>query len=378
MAVTAQRPLPNGDFWRGRKVLVTGHTGFVGGWLSLWLCHLGARVSGYALPSPTRPSFFDTVKLSELITHVIGDVRSPADVQHAVTSDGPQIVFHLAAQPLVRLAHREPVETFGTNVMGTVHVLEALRQAEDLETAVVFTTDKVYRNTGSIWPYRETDMLGGEEPYGASKVCAEWVTASYRRSYFMSSIARKHALPPAIVAMRAGNIIGGGDWALDRLVPDAVRAFAGSEPLVIRHPEAVRPWQHVLEAVRGLLILAERSVADRRLGDMEGWNFGPPERDSRPVADLANLMVRHWGGSASWRDGGDGSVPEATTLLLASQKARRNLGWETHWSLEQNVATTIAWYKAHLAGEDMRLFSLRQIDDYSGQILSALPSGGIA
>ncbi|HVI88910.1 MAG TPA: CDP-glucose 4,6-dehydratase [Dongiaceae bacterium] len=373
-----QRPLPNGDFWQGRKVLVTGHTGFVGGWLSLWLHHLGARVSGYALPSPTEPSFCDTVKLPELIDHAIGDVRSLADIQHAVAAAQPQITFHLAAQPLVRLAHREPVETFSTNVMGTVHLLEALRHAEDLETAVVFTTDKVYRNVGSIWPYRETDTLGGEEPYGASKVCAEWVTAAYRRSYFMSPTAKKYVAPPAIVAMRAGNIIGGGDWALDRLVPDAVRAFAGSKPLVIRHPEAIRPWQHVLEAVRGLLILAERSAADRRLGDIEGWNFGPPERDSRPVADLANLMVRHWGGSASWQDGGDGSVPEATTLLLASQKAQRHLAWQTHWSLGQNVEATIAWYKAHLAGEDMRRFSLRQIDDYSEQILSHLPMGDIA
>jgi len=372
-----QRPLPDGDFWRGRRVLVTGHTGFVGGWLSLWLHHLGALVSGYALPSPTEPSFCDTVNLPGLVNHAIGDVRSLADTRHAVTAAQPQIVFHLAAQPLVRLAHREPVETFSTNVMGTVHVLEALRQAKALETAVVFTTDKVYRNTGSIWPYRETDTLGGEEPYGASKVCAEWVTASYRRSYFMAPTAEKQAAP-AIVAMRAGNIIGGGDWALDRLVPDAVRAFAEVKPLVIRHPEAIRPWQHVLEAVRGLLILAERSAADRRLGDIEGWNFGPPERDSRPVADLANLMVRHWGGAASWQDGGDGSVPEATTLLLASQKAQRYLAWQTHWSLEQNVEATIAWYKAHLAGGDMRLFSLRQIDDYCGEILSRLPKGGIA
>lgn len=376
MAVTPQQPLPNSDFWQGRRVLVTGHTGFVGGWLSLWLHHLGARVSGYALPAPTAPSLFETIRLPELIAHTAGDVRSLADLQRAVSAAQPQIVFHLAAQPLVRLAHREPVETFSTNVMGTVNVLEALRQAEELETAVVFTTDKVYRNTGSIWPYRETDMLGGEEPYGASKVCAEWVTAAYRRSYFSAAAAKKEAA--AIVAMRAGNIIGGGDWALDRLVPDAVRAFAASQPLVIRHPDAIRPWQHVLEAARGLLILGERSVLDRRLGDTEGWNFGPPEHDSRPVADLANLMVRQWGGTAAWQDGGDGSVPEATTLLLASQKAQRHLGWQTHWSLERNVEATITWYKAHLAGEDMRRFSLRQIVDYGEQIASRWPAGGAA
>lgn len=361
MAVRIPPALPSADFWRGRRVFVTGHSGFVGGWLCLWLSHLGAEVHGYSLPAPTRPSFYDVVDLSALMVGHTGDIRLAHDLKVNVTDAKPEVAFHLAAQPLVRLAHRDPMDTFSTNVMGTVNFLEALRDIPTLQSAVVFTTDKVYRNVGWLWPYRENDALGGEEPYSASKVCAEWVTAAYRRSYFSGADKDKM---PAIAVMRAGNIIGGGDWALDRLVPDAIRAFAVDKPLVIRHPGAVRPWQHVLEAVRGLLVLAERSAKKRSLGDLEGWNFGPPECDSRPVGDVADLMVRCWGGQAAWQDGGDGSIPEANTLLLASHKAAKHLGWQTHWSLQENVAMTIAWYKAHLARNNMHDFSLQQVDAY--------------
>jgi len=373
VAIGIPPALPSADFWRGRRVFVTGHTGFVGGWLCLWLSHLGAEVHGYSLPAPTSPSFHDVADLPALIAGRKGDIRQARDLLAGVTDARPEIAFHLAAQPLVRLAHRNPVDTFSTNVMGTVNFLEALRHVPTLQSAVVFTTDKVYRNVGWLWPYRETDALGGEEPYGASKVCAEWVTAAYRRSYFADTDKA-----PAIVVMRAGNIIGGGDWALDRLVPDAIRAFAIDKPLVIRHPGAIRPWQHVLEAVRGLLVLAERSAKERGLGDLEGWNFGPPERDSRPVGELADLMVGCWGDQANWQDGGDGSIPEATTLLLASHKAAKHLGWQTHWSLQENVAATIAWYKAHLAGQNMQGFSLQQIDAYSRAVGAAASTGAIS
>jgi CDP-glucose 4,6-dehydratase len=354
--------VPHAGYWQGRRVLVTGHTGFVGGWLCTWLANLGAKVSGFALPPPTTPSFFESTRLAErLAMHTIGDVRDPAAVQVAVTAADPQVVFHLAAQPLVREAYREPVATFATNVMGTAHVLDACRGHAAAERIVVYTTDKVYRNDQSGRAFSEGDALGGNEPYSASKAGADWVVGAYWESYFRRASPR-----PALATIRAGNIIGGGDWGRDRLLPDAIRAFSQGLPLVIRHPSATRPWQHVLDAVRGTIVLAEKAEAADAPAESIAWNFGPDPADVRPVADVASAAARAWGGDAKWHHEPDAAIPEARALVLSSARAAGSLGWRCAWSFEEAVARSVEWYRELPRGAAaLRTLTERQIADHA-------------
>ena len=356
----------NPDFWHGRRVFVTGHTGFMGGWLCLWLTRLGARVAGYSLAPPTRPNLFAALDLADDMDSMIGDVRDLELLSAAVSDFDPEIVLHLAAQPLVGQARKRPVETFDVNVMGTVNVLQAMRRASSVRAAVIVTTDKVYDNREWPWGYRETDQIGGREAYGASKACAELAVDAFRQSYFMP--ATGDAGPAVgIATARAGNIIGGGDWADDRLVPDAVRAFGANRPLVLRNPAALRPWQHVLDPLRGYLMLAERlhETPDSWQG---AWNFGPAEGDATTVSMVADEMVRLWGGAARWEEENpDEPKPyEAGLLSLNGSKAAGALKWVPCWNITRALAATVEWYKAHLAQEDMRAFSLQQIAAVEG------------
>jgi len=352
--------------WSGRRVLVTGHTGFKGSWLSLWLHSLGAEVTGFALPPPTQPSLFEAARIGDVVRHIEGDVRDLASLQRVVADLRPDVVFHLAAQPLVRLSYEEPVETYATNVMGTVHLLEAVRQVPGVKAVVSITSDKCYENREWVWPYRETDPMGGHDPYSSSKGCAELVTSAWRSSYFAIE-------GPLLASVRAGNVIGGGDWAVDRLVPDLVRAFeAGISPL-IRSPHAVRPWQHVLEALGGYIMLAERLLGgEREFAD--GWNFGPADEDARPVSWMVERMRLAWGGGAGDALPDTGPRPhEAGLLRLDCSKARAALGWRPVLRLEQALDWIVAWHKAIDAGEDARTVTLGQIEAYR-QLAQALPA----
>ena len=357
-------PVPDASFWRGRRVFLTGHTGFVGGWTALWLKHLGAEVFGFALPPPSDPSFFNATQLPKQIAgSVIGDIRDREPLAKAAAEAKPNIVLHLAAQPLVRLAFHDPVATFATNVMGTAHLLDAVRGLSGLSAVVVFTTDKVYRNLNWPWPYRESDALGADEPYSGSKSAAELVTEAFRNSYF--SRAEK---PVPVVTVRAGNIIGGGDWAQDRIVPDAVRAFAAKQPLIIRNPKAVRPWQHVLDAARGLLLIAERTATKKLPAEIESWNLGPGDAETVPVADLVGQLVSQWGEGARWEHRGDNEVKEAHFLTLDSHQAARHLGWAPIWRVAASVQHSVSWYRGFLAGDDMAKASLAEIERHVSDV----------
>ncbi len=346
------------ESWRGRRVLVTGHTGFKGSWLSLWLDALGAEVTGFALPPPTRPSLFEAARIAELIHHVEGDVRDAAAVRAVVEHARPEVIFHLAAQPLVRLSYDEPVETYATNVMGTVHLLEAARTVPGVAAIVCVTSDKCYENREWIWPYRENDPMGGHDPYSSSKGCAELVVAAYRNSYFNTS-------GPMLASVRAGNVIGGGDWAAERLVPDLVRAFEVEQAPVIRSPDAVRPWQHVLEALGGYLLIAER-LLDGEARFADAWNFGPADDDARPVSWIVDRMRAAWGEGAGAALADTGPRPhEAGLLRLDCSKARAALGWRPALTLEHALDWIVAWHKATGAGDDARAVTLSQIGDYA-------------
>ncbi|MXO98566.1 CDP-glucose 4,6-dehydratase [Altererythrobacter xixiisoli] len=341
-------------------MLVTGQTGFKGSWLSLWLQQLGAEVTGFALPPSTTPSLFDAARIGGLIDHVEGDVRDYAAVRAVVERARPELIFHLAAQPLVRLSYAEPVETYATNVMGTVHVLEAARQNGQVAGIVCVTSDKCYANREWIWPYRENDPMGGHDPYSSSKGCAELAAAAWRSSYF-------EADGPALATVRAGNVIGGGDWSQDRLIPDLVRAFEAGTPPLIRSPEAVRPWQHVLEALGGYLAIAERLLAgDRSFAD--AWNFGPSDEDARPVGWMVERMRAAWSGGGSdlpeTRLDTGPRPHEAGLLRLDSSKARAALGWQPALTLDRALEWIVAWHKAVAAGEDARAVTLGQIEAY--------------
>lgn len=359
--------VPRSQWWRGKRVLVTGHTGFVGGWLCTWLEHLGASVSGFALPPPTDPSFFESTRLvARLAASTIGDVNDARAVSRAVAAGDPQVVFHLAAQPIVRDAFREPVATFATNVMGTVHVLEACRHAGRLERLVCFTTDKVYRNDQSGRAFSEDERLGGNEPYSASKASSEWAVAAWWESYFRSTNPR-----PGVATVRAGNIVGGGDWGHDRLLPDAMRAFSKGQPLVLRNPASTRPWQHVLDCVRATLVLAERCEGGDVAADTIAWNFGPLAGDVHSVAEVADGAARAWGQGASWRHEPEGAIPESMALVLSSERARRELGWSAAWGLEKSLARSVAWYRAAISGGDLLALTHAQIDEMTADAAHA-------
>jgi CDP-glucose 4,6-dehydratase len=350
-------------FWQGRRVLVTGHTGFLGGWLVLWLARLGATVTGYAHSPSTTPNLFETARIEGDLNSIIGDVREPETLAMAVQSSRPEVVFHLAAQPIVRRAFADPVETYETNVLGTVYLLEALRNAPVPHAIVAVTTDKVYKNREWVWGYRENDRLGGREPYGTSKACAELVAEAYRCSYFANGDGTPETARTGLATVRAGNIIGGGDWAPDRLLPDAIRAFGEDRALSIRNPRATRPWQHVLEPVRGLLMLAERLFDAPRRWD-GAWNFGPRPADVRPVSWIADEITRLWGDSATWRTEGGDHPYEAGLLAVDSSKAQAALGWSPIWSVEKALAHTVKWYREHRSNSDMRALSLAQIKTF--------------
>jgi CDP-glucose 4,6-dehydratase len=349
---------PDSDFWRGRRVFLTGHTGFVGGWLAFWLARMGARVTGFSLDPPTEHCFYHAVRLADLVSSVHGDVRDGAKLTEAIAAARPHVLLHLAAQPLVSVAFRQPYETFTTNVLGTLNVLEAASAAASVEAVAVFTTDKVYAEAAAPRPFQEDDPLGGAEPYALSKASAEFAALAYRHSQAMHNHGDR-----ALVTVRAGNIIGGGDWAADRLVPDGVRAFQAGRPLMLRKPNAVRPWQFVLDAVDGLLLLAE--AAGRNPQEFSGaWNFGPIERATATVATVADSLVRHWGPPASWQAAAVPSNAETLHLSIDSSKAVLQLGWKPRVSFENALARTIAWYRYFYAGDDMLEITSREIDEY--------------
>lgn len=347
----------NNGFWRGRRVFVTGHTGFMGGWLCAWLARMGAEVHGYALPAPTQPSLHDALGIDASVDSTIADIRDLTRLNAALRQSKAEIVFHLAAQPIVRQAYASPAETYAVNMMGTVHLLEAMRQAGGVSAAVIVTTDKVYENQEQDRGYGEADTLGGREPYGSSKACAELAVHAYRRSYFAGAGA------PGIATMRAGNIIGGGDWAADRLVPDAARAFSAETTLKIRHPDGVRPWQHVLDPVRGFLMLAERLAETPHLWS-SAWNFGPPEADARPVSWIADRLVHHWGAPAAWQATPGTGPHEARLLMLNSTKAKSELGWACRWDADTAIRQSVEWYRMFYSAGDVRGLTDRQIASF--------------
>lgn len=343
-------------------MLITGHTGFKGGWLVLWLRALGARVHGFALDPPTRPSFFEVARVADALAgETRADLADPAALAAAMRGAEPEVVFHLAAQPLVGEGYRDPIGTFRTNVLGTAHVLEAVRSTDSVGAVVVATTDKVYRNLERGEPFGEDDPLGGHDPYSASKASAELVVAGYRSSYFGDG---RH--PARVASARAGNVIGGGDWSADRLVPDCLRAFAAGDPVQLRHDDAVRPWQHVLDPLAGYLALAGRLLGNEGRRYAAAWNFGPNPDDEATVADVAHRVAELWGGEARVANRVDSGPPEAGILRLDSTRARAELGWQPAWSLGQALERTVAWQRAWLGGEDMRSFSEAQIGAHSG------------
>lgn len=342
--------------WRDRRVFLTGITGFKGAWLALWLRQLGAEVRGYSLPPPTSPSLFERARLQDDVAWIEADVRDLARLSRELGAWKPDVVFHLAAQSLVRVSYDKPIETFETNVMGTANVLEAARKTPSVRAVVVVTTDKCYENREWVWPYREVDALGGHDPYSASKACAELVAASYRRSLFGPAGA-------AVATARAGNVIGGADWALDRLVPDVVSAVLGGRPALIRNPASIRPWQHVLEPLAGYLTLAEHLLAQGHAYG-EAWNFGPSAESVQSVATVANALCDAWGEGASWTHDASEHPHEAGILALDSTKARTRLGWRPRLDYREAIQWTVAWYKTFRAGGDARALTHEQIDRY--------------
>jgi CDP-glucose 4,6-dehydratase len=340
-------------FWAGRAVFVTGHSGFKGSWLSLWLESMGAHVTGFSPGARVSdPAMYDLARAGQGLEEIRGDLRDPEAVASAVRSAQPEVVLHLAAQPIVRRSYRDPGETYAVNVMGTMNLLEAVRGTESVRAVVVVTSDKCYENRGLDRGYREDDPLGGADPYSSSKACQEILAASYRSSF---------GLP--LATARAGNVIGGGDWAEDRLVPDLMRAATAGERVTVRNPVAVRPWQHVLEPLSGYLMLAERLFAGP--GFAGGWNFGPSESDSRPVGEVVERVAELWPGGIEYETGENPDAPaEATLLKLDSAKARQQLGWAPGWALDDALRAVVGWHVAHRDGGDVRALALDQISSH--------------
>jgi len=349
----------NPDFWKGKRVLLTGHTGFKGSWLSLWLQRLGAEVVGYALEPPTDPSLYEIADVERCMHSIIADIRDLEHLRQAFDAHTPEIVIHMAAQALVRDSYTDPVGTYATNVMGTVHVLEAARRTPSIRVILNVTSDKCYENREWVWGYREQDPMGGYDPYSSSKGCAEIVTAAYRRSFYNDSTA--------VASARAGNVIGGGDWAKDRLVPDAIHAFMSNTPFRVRNPNAQRPWQHVLEPLSGYLKLCEM-LWEEGLDHAEAWNFGPREEDTKQVSHVATILAEQWGNGATWEVDGADHPHEAYHLKLDCSKAAARLDWRPRWNLDQALAATMDWYRAFGRDkENMRDFTLKQVMAYEEQ-----------
>ena len=354
----------NPEFWHSRRVFLTGHTGFKGGWLSLWLQALGAELSGFALEPATTPSLYEVAQVGRGLHCVIADIRDPARLLQAMQAARPEVVIHMAAQPLVRASYDEPVATYATNLMGTVHLLEAVRATPGVAAVVNVTTDKCYENREAGANFGEQDPLGGYDPYSSSKACAEIASAAYRSSFFNPADYQRHKV--AVATARAGNVIGGGDWAADRLVPDILTAFEQGRPARIRNPHAVRPWQHVLEPLRGYLALAERlCLQGPAFG--EAWNFGPDEADAQPVSWIVENMARLWGHSAAWEYDGAEHPHEAGHLKLDISKARARLDWRPAISLETALEMTMAWSQARRGAANMREFTMAQIQTYQAR-----------
>jgi CDP-glucose 4,6-dehydratase len=352
----------NHEFWRGRRVLVTGHTGFKGAWLSFWLQHLGADVTAYALASCSSPSLFDLLRLQTRIHSIEGDVRDLNQLKAVMEEARPQIVFHLAAQSLVRASYRDPLYTYSTNVMGTVNVLEAVRQVGDVKVLVNITSDKCYQNQEQVWAYAESDPLGGRDPYSSSKGCAELITAAYRDSFF--SGGGKGGAIVAVATARAGNVLGGGDWAEDRLIPDSIRAMSRKMPIPIRNLDAIRPWQHVLEPLQGYLALAEK-LWFQGAEFAGGWNFGPGDANAKSVRWVVERLVKLWGADASWIPDTGEHPHEATYLQLDSSKAKARLGWVCRLDIDQTLEWVVNWYQPVHGGANPIELTLAQIERYS-------------
>jgi CDP-glucose 4,6-dehydratase len=348
----------NPEFWQNKKVLITGHTGFKGSWLSLWLQHLGASVSGFALPAPTQPSLFEIADVVVGMHSVEGDVRDMDGLKKMVEACRPEIIVHMAAQALVRYSYENPVETYATNVMGTVNLLEVARHSDSVRVVLNITSDKCYENREWVWAYRENEPMGGHDPYSSSKGCAELVTEAYRKSYFSNGASKC-----VVASARAGNVIGGGDWATDRLIPDIIRAFTLASPAVIRSPNASRPWQHVLEPLNGYMTLVE-NLWEHGQEYAGGWNFGPGDQGAMPVVWIVTKMIEAWGEGASYKLDSQPQVHEANYLKLDSSKARNLLGWAPKLDLSQALRWLTEWYMVCQQGADMRAYTLSQIDDY--------------
>jgi CDP-glucose 4,6-dehydratase len=350
------------EFWNGKRVFITGHTGFKGSWLSMWLQHLGAEVTGYSLQPPTKPSLYKVCKLDEKIHEsIIGDIRDFKSLYSAISNSKPEIVFHMAAQPLVRYSYEEPVETYSVNVMGTVNLLEAVRKVGNVKVVVNVTTDKCYENKEWHWGYREVDPLGGYDPYSNSKACSELVTASYRDSFFNKMSYTDHGV--ALASARAGNVIGGGDWAKDRLIPDCINSLMENKNILIRNPSAIRPWQHVLEPLSGYIKLAEK-LYQEGVSYAESWNFGPNESDAQPVSWIVKRICEKWGLNASFTIDTAKNPHEAHYLKLDCSKAHALLEWNPRWSLEHTIDKIIEWTKAYQEDKDMYDLSIQQINEY--------------
>jgi len=347
--------------WQNTRIFLTGHTGFKGGWLALWLANRGAVIRGYSLGPPTEPNLFTVASVSSVLEDVRGDIREYSKLEAAMSAFAPEVVFHLAAQPLVRRSYSDPLGTYATNVMGTAHVLEAVRKTPSVRAVVCVTTDKCYQNHEWTWPYRESDALGGHDPYSSSKACAELVTAAYRSSFFPLERLAEH--PVAVATARAGNVIGGGDWAEDRLIPDLIRGFQEKKPVLIRRPGATRPWQHVLDPIRGYIVLAEKLLA-QKAEYATAYNFGPSDEDPWSVECIANKLVGLWGNGAAWKADSAGDLHESHCLRLDASKARAELNWKARLRIEKALEWTMNWYRRWQQGADMHQETLAQIREF--------------
>jgi len=355
----------NPTFWRGKRVFLTGHTGFKGSWLSLWLQQLGAELTGFSLAPPTNPSLFDLARVADGMSSIEADIRDLEIFKAAIINAQPEIIIHMAAQPLVRDSYQYPTETFATNVMGTVHLFEAVRAAPSVRAVVNITTDKCYENKEWIWGYREDEPMGGYDPYSASKACAELVSSAYRTSFFQPD-GHKVAMATA----RAGNVIGGGDWAKDRLMTDLITAFTSGKPVLIRNPNSTRPWQHVLEPLLGYLMLAER-LFTHGAEYAEAWNFGPNDEDAKSVSWLTERLTEFWGGNAQWQMQPGDHPHEANYLKLDISKAKNRLDWSPSMDLERALRLTAEWAQQLAAGEDARTITLQQIQAYQDEVIDS-------